>query len=137
MNQILKTWPERIYLTHGDSEAPAYTDMPDGTVSWADSQIEEGDIAYVRADLASTASTAEARIHEALLMLDDATAAANSTGICEADLLNVIDFAIQKLRPVPAPVHDAAALARLEQGGPKAQGLRTCATCWCDERHNG
>jgi hypothetical protein len=49
----LKTWPERIWLQHGDSpDVPNYADCTD--VSWCWQNIEGADVEYVRADLAAS-----------------------------------------------------------------------------------
>jgi hypothetical protein len=49
-NDLLETWPERIYLHHGDErQVPAYTDGA-GVNGWWDEPIESTDVAYVRHD---------------------------------------------------------------------------------------
>jgi hypothetical protein len=49
-NDPLTTWPEHIYLTHGNEmEVPAFTDG--WGVSWCDDPVESTDVAYVRHDL--------------------------------------------------------------------------------------
>ncbi|QNH60729.1 hypothetical protein [Hymenobacter sediminicola] len=73
----------------------------------------------------------EASVEEALQVLDDAMD--KGKFLDDNALLMAIDMAAQKLRPVPAPVHDASALAS-RKPCPKAQGLPTCKTCWCNEQ---
>lgn len=59
----IKTWPERIYLQHGDApEVPAFHDVYPGNgysdnVTWCQDRIEPVDVEYVRADLAAPAAS--------------------------------------------------------------------------------
>lgn len=46
----LKSWPERIYLQHGADDLPDYKELSD--VCWCEDEIFDGDVEYVRADLA-------------------------------------------------------------------------------------
>jgi hypothetical protein len=69
--QDIKTWPERIYLQHGDSpKVPAFNDVYPGNgyldnVTWCQDRIEPVDVEYVRTDL--VAPGAPARITGELL----------------------------------------------------------------------
>lgn len=55
-NENIKTWPERIYLQHGDSpEVPVFHEVYPGNgysdgVTWCQDRIELVDVEYVRAD---------------------------------------------------------------------------------------
>lgn len=54
MSDQLKTWPERIYLQHGDEpEIPAFNDIYGGQdgVTWCIDKINDADVEYVRAGL--------------------------------------------------------------------------------------
>lgn len=50
MTTELKTWPERIWLQHGEDEVPAYPG-PGSETTWCEDSINHNDIEYVRADI--------------------------------------------------------------------------------------
>jgi hypothetical protein len=54
VSENLKTWPERIWLQHGDDHdpLPAFAGDVDGQYTWCSDKIASSDVEYVRADLA-------------------------------------------------------------------------------------
>lgn len=53
MKENIKTWPEIIYLQHGCDDPPAYEEVYKDLeeITWCQSNVEEGDIMYIRADV--------------------------------------------------------------------------------------
>jgi hypothetical protein len=69
----IKTWPERIWLQHGLDEEliPKYIEVCDGEdgITWCQDHIEEFDIPYIRADLASPQPVSQQSTAQSKLVL--------------------------------------------------------------------